>query len=162
MMSPSVIDIIFSLSVTLLIEPSLIWLLTKGNHKTFITSFASNVFLNVGMNVLLLYVVDKQYYYLFLTIFEISTVILETLIIFTINKTDFWKTLLYVFIANLVSFIVGYIFNIFVLDLFVRQILSVIFFIFAGSGFIFVFVCFLLSFFKISNSEENNDKDNSR
>ena len=77
-------DILFALSITLLIEPILVSILKKVDYKLFISAFVVNLILNPLMNILL-NVLNQDHYYVYLAIFEFSTIILETLIIFIIQ-----------------------------------------------------------------------------
>lgn len=149
-------NILFAMSLTLLIEPFLLWIVSKRNNKIFFTTFTMNSITNPTMNILL-YLVSPNEYYVYLFIFEICTVILETLIIFIINKTDLVKTLLYVFLANLVSFIFGMMFNMFNMNLLTMWILIGVFILLEGG--LFIFVILRIIFIHVSNREEDNHKN---
>lgn len=109
-----ILSLLFPLSITLLIEPLVSSLSKRFSFFVMITSFVVNLFSNLSMNIVLSFQQDVTIYNIILYSWEIGTVILETLIIFFINKTGFLKTLLFVFLANLASFLIGLLFNQFI------------------------------------------------
>lgn len=109
-----ILSLLFPLSITLLIEPLVSSLSKRFSFFVMITSFVVNLFSNLSMNIVLSFQQDVTIYNIILYSWEIGTVILETLIIFSINKTGFLKTLLFVFLANLASFLIGLLFNQFI------------------------------------------------
>ena len=147
------LDILFALSITLLIEPIIISALKRFDMKLFITSFGLNIVLNISMNFLLL-VLNRDHYYVYLTIFEIATVVIETLIIFMINKTDLSRTALFTLLANLASFLMGYILNKAIIsNQILELILTIVFFTFSLCLLGFTIVLFAL----VKENNKNND-----
>ena len=140
-----VLNVLFALSITLMIEPIIVSSMKKFNMKLFITSLGLNIVLNTAMNCLLI-ALNQDHYYVYLAIFEFATVIIETLMIFMINKTDLQKTLLFVLLANLASFLVGYILNKVAVYRNVELILTIVFFVIATCLLAFTAVLFALHY----------------
>ena len=63
------------------------------------------------MNLILLSTRSDFYYYLILSIFEVSVVFLEALVVTLILKYKYTSSLLFSFIANTSSFLVGLLIN---------------------------------------------------
>ena len=153
-----VLDILFALSITLMIEPIIVSAMKRFNMKLFITSLGLNIILNVTMN-LLLYALNQDHYYVYLAIFEFATVIIETLMIFMINKTDLQKTLLFVLLGNLASFLVGIILNKVAIYKNVELILTIVFFVITCGLLAFTAVLFALSYEDNKNNKSTNHND---
>ena len=100
-------NILFPLAITLSIETGIYMILKHKDMRLFIVVSVLNLLLNLGMNFYLSNVSDEFYYWLFLSIYEVLTVIVETLVIFAIFRFKFWKVLLISFIANASSFGIG-------------------------------------------------------
>ena len=100
-------NILFPLAITLSIETGIYMILKHRDMRLFIVVSVLNLILNMGMNFYLSSVSDEFQYWLFLSIFEVLTVVVETLVIFAIFQFKFWKVLLISFIANASSFGIG-------------------------------------------------------
>lgn len=100
--------ILFPLSITLAFETAIYMLLKWRDLKLFITVSILNFILNPTMNIALQYVNDDIAYWYLLVISEILTVLIESAVVCVISSFKYPKVLLFAFIANLVSFIIGY------------------------------------------------------
>lgn len=101
--------ILLSLSITLAFETFIYLFIKAFDLKLYISVVAMNLVLNVAMNLILL-IVGTNGYYLTLILSEINTIAIESLIIFAINKVKYPKCLLFSFLANVTSMLVGIIF----------------------------------------------------
>ena len=153
------LDLLFALSITLMIEPIIISSMKKFDLKLFITSLGLNIVLNTTMNFLLI-ILNQDHYYVYLAIFEFATVIIETLMIFMINKTDLQRTLLMTLLANLASFLVGFILNKVAIYKNVELILTIIFFVITCGLLAFTAVLFALHYEDNKNHQATDDDNN--
>lgn len=153
------LDLLFALSITLMIEPIIISSMRKFDLKLFITSLGLNIVLNATMNFLLI-ILNQDHYYVYLAIFEFATVIIETLMIFMINKTDLQRTLLMTLLANLASFLVGFILNKVAIYRNVELILTIIFFVITCGLLAFTAVLFALHYEDNKNHQATDDDNN--
>ena len=100
--------IIFSLAITLCIETFVYMFLKPRDLKLFIIVSGLNIVLNVTMNIILTYAIKEEIaYWIILSIYEVLTTLVEALLITYLMKFRFLKVLLFAFIANLSSFLVG-------------------------------------------------------
>ena len=104
-------EIILALAITLAIEVNLYMILDYKNLKLFIVVSIINIITNSSMNLILLTTRGDFYYYLILSIFEVSVVFLEALVVTLILKYKYTSSLLFSFIANTSSFLVGLLIN---------------------------------------------------
>ena len=105
-------EILFPLSITLAVEVPIVLLLKWRDLKLFITASVINLITNPLMNFIILKMGGTfTYYALFVACYEIGTVFVEALVVFLLCKTKFPMTLLFVFFANLLSFVVGLMFD---------------------------------------------------
>lgn len=102
-------NILFPLSITLAFETLIYMLLKRRDFKLFIVVSLLNLILNPAMNTALQYVNDPTTYWIILIISEVSTVVIESLVIFFACKFKYLKVLLFAFIANLASFTIGFV-----------------------------------------------------
>ena len=103
-----VLSILFSLAITLCIETWIYMLLNRSSLKLFIVASLMNLVLNTSMNIILtIFGKDNLSYWLILSIYEVMTTLVESLIIFFIFKFKYFKTLLIALIANVSSFLIG-------------------------------------------------------
>ena len=103
-----VLSILFSLAITLCIETWIYMLLNRSSLKLFIVASLMNLVLNTSMNIILtIFGKDNLSYWLILSIYEVMTTLVESLIIFFIFKFKYFKTLLIALIANASSFLIG-------------------------------------------------------
>ena len=103
--------IILALAITLAIEVNLYMILDYKNLKLFVVVSIINIITNSSMNLILLTARSDFYYYLILSIFEVSVVFLEALVVTLILKYKYMSSLLFSFIANTSSFLVGLLIN---------------------------------------------------
>lgn len=101
-------DIILSLSITLAIEVPIYMILKHRDMKLFAIASLLNIILNLSMNIGLSYVTERGLYWLILSLSEVATTLIEATVIYLFMKFKYLKVLLYAFIANLSSFLVGY------------------------------------------------------
>lgn len=100
--------IIFSLAITLCIETFVYMFLKPRDLKLFIIVSGLNIILNVTMNIILTYAIKEEIaYWIILSIYEVLTTLVEAMLITYLMKFRFLKVLLFAFIANLSSFLVG-------------------------------------------------------
>lgn len=104
-------EIIFALAITLAIEVNLYMILDYKNLKLFVVVSIINIITNSSMNLILLTIRSDFYYYLILSIFEVGVVFLEALVVTLILKYKYTSSLLFSFIANTSSFLVGLLIN---------------------------------------------------
>ena len=104
-------EIILALAITLAIEVNLYMILDYKNLKLFVVVSIINIITNSSMNLILLTIRSDFYYYLILSIFEVSVVFLEALVVTLILKYKYTSSLLFSFIANTSSFLVGLLIN---------------------------------------------------
>ena len=104
-------EIILALAITLAIEVNLYMILDYKNLKLFIVVSIINIITNSSMNLILLTTRNDFYYYLILSIFEVSVVFLEALVVTIILKYKYASSLLFSLIANVSSFLMGLLIN---------------------------------------------------
>ena len=104
-------EIILALAITLAIEVNFYMILDYKNLKLFVVVSIINIITNSSMNLILLTTRSDFYYYLILSIFEVSVVFLEALVVTLILKYKYTSSLLFSFIANTSSFLVGLLIN---------------------------------------------------
>lgn len=101
-------NIILPLSITLTIETGIYMILKHRDIKLFVITSLLNAILNVAMNVSLSsFTSDMTIYWVLLSAFEVMTILIESLVITFAMKIGYLKVLLFSFIANLTSFLVG-------------------------------------------------------
>lgn len=149
--------LIFALTLTLLSEMIIYYFLKPQSLKLIITVLIMNVFLNVLMNVILTLLVpsDIKSYYITLIIGEVLVVILETIIIYFINKTPLFKTFLFALFANGVSLWLGLLNNNFkIIDS--TKVTSLYF----SGGFVIVLcIALYLLFLFVPNNKQNRNNN---
>lgn len=104
-------EIILALAITLAIEVNLFMLLDYKNLKLFLLVTIINIISNVSMNLILLNIPDEIWYYIVLAIYEIGVVFLEAFFVTLFLKYKYTSALLFSFIANLSSFLIGLLIN---------------------------------------------------
>ena len=102
-----IFNILFPLSITLMIETGIYMIIKHRDMKLFIVVSLLNLILNPLMNVLLSWCIKEEYYWLFLSVFEIFTTLIESLVIWLFIKNKYLRILLFAILANSVSFGVG-------------------------------------------------------
>lgn len=101
------IQILFPLAITLAVETAIYMLLKWGDLKLFIVASLLNLVLNPLMNILLGLTTNQTSYNVLLISYEIGTTILEGVIIILVCRFKPWKTMLFAFLANGASLLVG-------------------------------------------------------
>ena len=103
-----VLSILFSLAITLSIETGIYLILKHRDLKLLLVVSLMNLALNPTMNILLIYVIKGEVaYWVFLGLFEILTTLVESLIVYKFMRFKYLKILLFAFIANASSFLIG-------------------------------------------------------
>ena len=103
--------IILALAITLALEVNLFMILDYKNLKLFIVVSIINIISNVSMNVMLYFIREGIWYYTILIIYEVGVVFLEALFVSLFLKYKYTSTLLFSFIANFASFLMGLLVN---------------------------------------------------
>ena len=147
------LNIFLSLAITLFFETGVYMILKHHDLKLLLIVSLMNIFLNGAMNLILTYLVnDSITYWWVLTIFEVGTVLVETLIIFLFMRFNFFKILLFAFIANMSSFLVGFLINNWIHDLTLFIVLLIIF----ALGYLFIY--FFDIFWNIKHPNHKNNQ----
>lgn len=100
-------NIVLPLAITLALETGVYMILKHRDLKLFIVVSIMNLILNLSMNIGLYFIKDEMTYWLILSISEVSTVLIESLIVYFFMRIKYLKVLLFAFLANLTSFLVG-------------------------------------------------------
>ena len=82
-------------------------ILKHRNMKLFIVVSLLNLLLNPAMNIGLSYINDKTIYWIVLSISEVTTTLIESLVIYLVMRFKYLRVLLFAFIANATSFVIG-------------------------------------------------------
>ena len=146
------LSIIFPLAVTLVIETGLYMILKHRDLKLFLVVGIMNLVLNSTMNIILLLCGDTQFkYWLILIIGEVSTTLIESLIVYLFMTFKYLKILLFAVIANLGSFLVGLALE----PLFGNKTLLIIVTVVFLLIYIAIYLVVLISFFKKNRELES-------
>ena len=144
-------NIIFPLAITMAFETPIYMLIKRRDMKLFLIFSLLNLILNPLMNIALMGIEGNDYY-IFLAILEITTVLIESAVIYLFTKVDILKVFLISLNANALSLLIG------IILFFVYQtritiiVLTIIFFSF--------YLFFLLaSLFASRSNRKKNDKD---
>ena len=100
-------NILLPLSITLAIETGIYMILKHRDLKLFIVVSSMNLILNSSMNIGLYFIQDVTTYWILLTVFEVVTIGLESLILKLFMKFSYLRCLLFSIHANVISFAVG-------------------------------------------------------
>ena len=147
----NLLHIFLSLAITLFLETGVYMILKHHDLKLLLIVSLMNIALNGAMNIILTYVVkDVNTYWWVLVIFEVGTVLVEALFIFLFMRFNFFKILLFAFIANLISFLVGSLINVWAYDVTVIIILLVAFML----GYLFIYLFDII--WNIKHSKKEN------
>ena len=143
------LSILLSLAMTICIETYIYLLLKWRDLKLLAIVTLMNLILNTSMNIILIYCGNNQFtYWLILSIYEVSTIFIESLIIYLFMRFKYFKILLIALAANISSFLVGLALS----PLFEYQIAAIILTIVFFLGYLAVyFIC--ISFY-ISKHKE--------
>lgn len=138
-----VLSILFPLSLTLVIETGLYMILKHRDLKLFLVVSIMNLFLNPTMNIILLLFGDTAIkYWIILSIGEVLTTLIESLVVYIFMKFKYQKILIFAVIANLASFLIGLAFEF----LYENQTALIIATIVLLLGYIAIYLVILLSF----------------
>ena len=103
-----ILSILFPLAVTLVIETGVYMILKHRDLKLFLAASIMNLVLNPTMNTILIQFGDTAIkYWLILIIGEVSTTLIESLIVFFFMRFKYLKILLFAVLANISSFLLG-------------------------------------------------------
>ncbi len=144
-----ILSILLGLAITLCIETYIYLILKWRDLKLLIIVTVMNLALNPLMNIILSYFGQNQFtYWLILSIYEVSTIFIESLIIYLFMRFKYFKILLIALAANISSFLVGLALS----PLFQIQIVAIILTIIFFLGYLAIyFIC--ISFY-ISKHKE--------
>lgn len=146
-------NIILPLAITLTLETGIFMILKHRDLKLFIVVSIMNIILNPLMNISLSYVTNKTVYWITLSLAEVLTTFIESLIVYFFLKEKYLKVLLFSFIANATSFIVGLILTF--TPIYQTKIASIVVCSLFVSVYLFSYVFTLVSF--ISHYRNRND-----
>lgn len=99
--------LILPLFITLALETGVYMILKHRDLKLFIVISIMNLVLNLSMNIGLSFIKDNTIYWIALSISEVATIFIESVVVYLFMKFKYLKVLLFAFLANLLSFIVG-------------------------------------------------------
>ena len=143
------LSILLSLAMTICIETYIYLLLKWRDLKLLAIVTLMNLILNTSMNIILIYCGNNQFtYWLILSIYEVSTIFIESLIIYLFMRFKYFKILLIALAANISSFLVGLALS----PLFEYQIAAIILTIVFFLGYLAVY--FICISFNISKHKE--------
>ena len=146
------LSIIFPLAITLVIETGLYMILKHRDLKLFLVVSLMNVVLNPTMNLILIQFGGTQLkYWLILGIGEVSTTLIESLIVFLFMRFKYLEILLFAFIANAASFLIGLALQ----PLFENRVLLIIVSIVLLLGYIAMYLVVLLPAIKKNMSNQS-------
>ena len=100
-------NIILPLAITLALETGIYMILKHRDMKLLLVVSLLNVVLNMSMNIALSFIEDKTFYWIVLSVSEVVTIVIESIVITLIMKFKYLKVLLFSVIANGVSLGVG-------------------------------------------------------
>lgn len=148
------ISILFSLSITLLIETGIYMILKHRDLKLLLIVSLLNLVLNPAMNLIIFYFAkDEVTYWVILSIYEVMTTLVESLVIFLLMKFKYLKTLLFAVLANASSFLIGLLLRPVYETKTTVIVLTLLFFL----GYLFIYLFDLISFV---HTNHDNDRDN--
>ena len=138
-------------------------ILKHKNLKLFIVVSILNLILNPLMNVGLSYIEDKLIYYLVLGAAEIVAILIESLIVYIIIKEKYLKVLLYAAIANIASFLIGFVLTF--TSIYQTRITIIVVAVLFLSIYLFTYIVTLLAFmrnYRNRDDDRRRNKDNSK
>lgn len=141
-------EIILALAITLAIETNIFILLDYKNFKLFVLVSLINIASNVSMNLILLLPNNETLYYTILIIYEVGVVFLEAFLVSIILKYKYTSCLLFSFLANLASFLVGVLVNQIAKTQSAMIIATIVFMVLYFIGFTIYTIIFSKEYFK--------------
>lgn len=151
---PTILAILFPLTITLFIETGIYMILKHRDLKLFLVVSLMNLILNPAMNIIFYFAIpDEKTYWLALAIAEISTTLIESLIVFLFMKIKYPKVLLFAFLANAASLVVGLLLRPVFETRTTIIVLTSLFFL----GYLFIYIFILVSFVRQNKDKLDND-----
>jgi len=151
-------NLILPLSITLAIETGIYMILKHKNLKLFIVVSILNLILNPLMNVGLSYIEEKLIYYLVLSAAEIATILIESLVVYLFIKEKYLKVLLYAAIANISSFLIGFVLTF--TPIYQTRITIIVIVVLFLSVYLFIYIVTLLAFIRNYRNRDDNRRRN--
>ena len=149
-----IFSILFSLSITLFIETGIYMILKHRDLKLLLVVSLMNLILNPTMNIIFYYAIpDEKTYWIVLAIAEVSTTLIESLIVFLLMRFKYPKVLLFAFLANLASLVVGLLLRPVYETKTTIIVLTSLFFL----GYLFAYIFVLVSFTRRYNNNQDDD-----
>lgn len=149
-----IFSILFSLSITLFIETGIYMILKHRDLKLLLVVSLMNLILNPAMNIIFYYAIpDEKTYWIALAIAEVSTTLIESLIVFLLMRFKYPKVLLFAFLANLASLVVGLLLRPVYETKTTIIVLTSLFFL----GYLFAYIFVLVSFTRRYNNNQDDD-----
>ena len=149
-----IFSILFSLSITLFIETGIYMILKHRDLKFLLVVSLMNLILNPAMNIIFYYAIpDEKTYWIALAIAEVSTTLIESLIVFLLMRFKYPKVLLFAFLANLASLVVGLLLRPVYETKTTIIVLTSLFFL----GYLFAYIFVLVSFTRRYNNNQDDD-----
>ena len=151
---PNILAILFPLTITLFIETGIYMILKHRDLKLFLVVSLMNLILNPAMNIIFYFAIpDEKTYWLALAIAEILTTLIESLIVFLFMKIKYPKVLLFAFLANAASLVVGLLLRPVFETRTTIIVLTSLFFL----GYLFIYIFILVSFVRQNKDKQDND-----
>ena len=151
---PTILAILFPLTITLFIETGIYMILKHRDLKLFLVVSLMNLILNPAMNIIFYFAIpDEKTYWLALAIAEILTTLIESLIVFLFMKIKYPKVLLFAFLANAASLVVGLLLRPVFETRTTIIVLTSLFFL----GYLFIYIFILVSFVRQNKDKQDND-----
>ena len=150
----SIVSILFSLANTLLIETGIYMILKHRDLKLLLVVSIMNLVLNPAMNITFYFAIpDEKTYWIALAIAEVSTTLIESLIVFLFMRFKYPKTLLFAFLANVSSLAAGLLLRPVYETKTTIIVLTSLFFL----GYLFTYIFVLVSFTRRYNNDRDSD-----
>ena len=129
-------------------------ILKHRDLKLLLVVSLMNLILNPAMNIIFYYAIpDEKTYWIALAIAEVSTTLIESLIVFLLMRFKYPKVLLFAFLANLASLVVGLLLRPVYETKTTIIVLTSLFFL----GYLFAYIFVLVSFTRRYNNNQDDD-----
>lgn len=149
-----VVSILFSLAITLFIETGIYMILKHRDLKLLLVVSVMNLLLNPAMNIVFYFAIpDEKTYWIALAIAEVSTTLIESLIVFLFMRFKYPRTLLFAFLANVASLATGLLLRPVYETKTTIIVLTSLFFL----GYLFTYLFVLISFIHTHRDDRNSD-----
>ena len=144
--------VIFPLITTLVLETGIYMILKHRDLKLFFVVSIMNLLLNPTMNfILIIFGKDHLSYWLILSIGEVLTTLIESLIIYLFMKFKYLKILLFAVIANAASFVAGLLLD----PIYDYNVVLIIVMVVFSLGYLATYFVVLWSYLKKNNAIES-------